>query len=206
MYNSNDMFHIMSMEHSDYSSSLDSIIKVSHISSSDMIFKVGLCHSDKTFNLNDITILDANIKVTGKDNIFIDLSTRYVSNSLKIFAYYDPTNTLILKLDIYSHKTNHSSVPEKCLCFDCLNFIKTQLTQKCAYESAYLHELLLLHKSLNNTEYEDTILSDDVDSISDDIDTVLKFNKSNKSNDIVKVVRKSEKIRSVEPIKKRKIE
>ena len=104
--------HIVSMRHNEYSfqSKLDEICEYLHIKSYNMIFKLGLTQTNKIFNLDDISILNTNIKITGKTNIFIDFTKTVCSDEFKILLYFaDKTKTFIIGFDLFSVNPTHSN-------------------------------------------------------------------------------------------------
>lgn len=140
---------IVSLEYSEYDTSKNYDVKTIQVNSSRMIFKIGLGQTDKTFKLSDISILDANIKITGKDNIFIDIAKYNISNTMEIILYSDDNDNSYCKVDIYSKNTDHNNGTQ-CTCDECILLISNKLTQRSKYRNEYIKELGQISKTTND--------------------------------------------------------
>jgi hypothetical protein len=107
--------------------------------SQNMIFKIGITQSDQEFNLNDIEILDSKIRITGKNNIFVDIGRQMITNKINLIteSYFDKESKkyIIIDVKLVPIKNYHRTTENKCICSKCINFLIKSFTQKSTYQT-----------------------------------------------------------------------
>jgi len=121
----------------------DKRIKVSNIEfeSLDTIFKIGITQNDEEPHHQDISVLDASIKVTRGDKIFVDVNHVMQTNKLCVTVYRDRRKPIesIIRITIAPMNVLHknSITNSQCTCDSCMEFLLMSTPQRNVYKSAY---------------------------------------------------------------------
>jgi len=137
---------ILYMTHRDYSKTKISKSETLTIDTENIVFNLGVSQTDTVFTLNDTSILDTPLKVTGKSNIFVDAYQKMLTDKMQIqleYTYDERTKTdrvVSIQIALVNHGYDHTNKAEyddngrTCLCHDCILFLKKQYEQRDTYE------------------------------------------------------------------------
>lgn len=182
----------------------------------DILFKLGIAQSDKEFNLNDLDVINAPFKITGKNNIFIDIKRMLITDQLEILIdqIHDKQKNIKHVIGIHIRPINNRHKVEKnvCYCDHCINFLIKSTGQTEVYNDAYLDMIIRANNNYkndfnipNDNDYSyETDLSDneslDKDTTCDN-EPIVQYKKKliqrpikkyrNVADKIVKIIRKS---------------
>lgn len=173
----------------------------------DMIFKIGLTQTDKEFNLGDIEMFDAPIRITGKDNIFVNLRNSIVTNKIRatIEKVFDEASQRqqIVSIKIVPILNCHRIHSYECVCDICIAFLLKQSIQKHTYDDILINMTISRLRETKKREDEiqyaqdnddcDSEQTDETDLQSDDNKQIIvaKSDKkqTQKADKIMRVVR-----------------